>query len=65
MRKPDTPTKKRGGSLSPAPQSDPQPKQKSSIEKRERALDDALDDTFPGSDPISFTPKVSDKTKSS
>lgn len=61
-----TPTRieERGGSLNPATQpKKEQPGGKGSVEKREQALDDALDDTFPGSDPVSTTPKVPDKPR--
>ncbi|WP_368639408.1 hypothetical protein ABRZ04_10130 [Castellaniella ginsengisoli] len=31
--------------------------EKKTVEEREEALDDALDDTFPASDPVSTTPQ--------
>lgn len=54
----------RGGSVNPAPSpGDRRPGKIGPIEKREEALDDALDDTFPGSDPVSISPKVPDRPK--
>lgn len=60
-----TPTRveERGGSVNSAPSPDLHESKKGRIEKREEALDDALDDTFPGSDPVSITPKTPDKPK--
>lgn len=62
-RSTQTHTEDRGGSLDPASPPDPHQNPKDLVEKREQALDDALDDTFPGSDPVSFTPKAPDKPK--
>lgn len=60
----------RGGSIKPAPsQKDRREKDRrqggkdKSIAEREDALDDALDDTFPGSDPVSISPKKPDRAK--
>lgn len=49
---------------SPSPDS-PKAKQDKAkaIKEREAALDDALEDTFPASDPIAFTPKPPAKPK--
>lgn len=57
MQKEKTP----GGQKQPSPGADQQ--EKKPIKNREDALDDALEETFPASDPVSIVPPKPEKPK--